>query len=122
MMKTSTRLLATGVAGLLGVALAAGVTTAASALTAADVPGQVLQVSGVGPASAQATDPAKGPSGVTAVPATTAAPTAPATMPTSVRQVSRPAPRMLPGYHEDMSSRETAHSWTGVSASSGTMR
>ena len=121
MMKTSTKLLATGVASLLGVALAAaGVNAAAGALTAADAPGQVLQVTGVEPASAQASAPAKadvnakGPSGATTARATTAPPTARATTHTAttqatVRQVARPAPQMLPGYHEVMHSGETAH-------------
>jgi len=134
MMKTSTKLLATGVASLLGVALAAGgVNAAAGALTAADTPGQVLQVSGVGPGSAQASAPAKadlnakGPSGATPARATTAPPTTRATTPatttqTAVRQVARPAPQMLPGYHEPMHSGETAHSWTGMNGSTGTMR
>jgi hypothetical protein len=121
MMKTSTKLLATGVASLLGVVLAAaGVNAAAGALTAADAPGQVLQVSGVGPASAQASAPAKtnanakGLSGATTARATAAPPTARATThatttQATVRQVARPAPQMLPGYHEVMHSGETAH-------------
>src|SRR5665647_3092110 len=55
MMKTSTKLFATGAASLLGVALVAGGAHAATgALSAADSPGQVLQVSGVVPASTQA--------------------------------------------------------------------
>ncbi|HEY5180417.1 MAG TPA: hypothetical protein VIJ07_11715 [Dermatophilaceae bacterium] len=121
MMKTSTKLLATGVASMLGVALAAaGVNAAAGALTASDAPGQILQVSGIGPASAQASTPAKadvnakGPSGATTARATTAPPTARATTPatttqTAVRQVARPAPQMLPGYHDVMHSGEMAH-------------
>ena len=118
MMKTSTKLLATGVASLLGVALAAaGVNAAAGALTAADAPGQVLQVSGVGPASAQASAPAKANvnakakslSAATTARATTAPPTARATTQATVHQVARPAPQMLPGYHEVMHSGETAH-------------
>jgi len=132
MTKPSTKLLATGVASLLGVALAAGgVNAAAGALTAADAPGQVLQVSGVGPGSAQASAPAKanakGPSGATTARATTAPPAARATTPATttqaaVRQVARPAPQMLPGYHDPMHSAETAHSWTGMNGSTGTMR
>lgn len=126
MMKTSTKLLATGVASLLGVTLAAGgVNAAAGALTAADAPGQVLQVSGVGPASAQSNAPAKAdanaksPSGATTARATTAPPTARATThatttqatttQATVHQVARPAPQMLPGYHEVTHSGETAH-------------
>src|ERR1035437_2976297 len=121
MMKTSTKLLATGVASLLGIAFAAaGVNVAAGALTAADAPGQVLQVSGVGPASAQASAPAKAdvnaksPSGATTARATTAPPAARAKTPatttqTAVRQVARPAPQMLPGYHDVMHSGEMAH-------------
>ena len=128
MMKTSTKLLATGVASLLGIAFAAaGVNVAAGALTAADAPGQVLQVSGVGPASAQASAPAKANvnakakslSAATTARATTAPPTARATThatttqatttQATVHQVARPAPQMLPGYHEVMHSGETAH-------------
>jgi len=121
MMKTSTKLLATGVASLLGVALAAaGVNAAAGALTAADAPGQVLQVSGVGLASAQASAPAKADvnakslSGATTARATTAPPTARATTQATttqapVHQVARPTPQMLPGYHEVMHGGETAH-------------
>lgn len=54
-MKTSTKLIMTGAASLLGVALATGGAYAVTgSLTASDAPGQVLQVSGVGPASAHA--------------------------------------------------------------------
>jgi hypothetical protein len=133
MMKTSTKLIAFGAASLLGVALAVGAAHAATgALSAADAPGQVLQVTGVGPASAQANAPAianakanaKGLSGATAAHPTPAPPTpraaTHATAPSSVRQVARPAPQMLPAYH--MHSGETAHSWTGMNGSTGTMR
>lgn len=54
-MKTSAKLIMTGAASLLGVALATGGAYAVTeSLTASDAPGQVLQVSGVGPASAHA--------------------------------------------------------------------
>jgi hypothetical protein len=59
-MKKSTKLIMTGAASLLGVALATGGAYAASgSLTASDAPGQVLKVSGVGPASTHASDTAK---------------------------------------------------------------
>jgi len=135
MMKKSSKLIAFGAASLLGVALAAGSAHATTwALSAADAPGQVLQVTGVGPASVQASATAranakahaKGLSAATAARPTTAPPTprtathAPA--PTSVRQVARPAPQMLPAYHDAMHSGETTHSWTGMNGSTGTMR
>lgn len=114
----STKLMATGVASMLGVALTiAGVTTVAGAFTAADAPGQVLQVSGVGPASAQASADVttKGPSGPTTATATTSPSPAPTTSTrATVRQVGRPDPQMLPGYHDDMQSGDTHHSWTGM--------
>jgi len=127
MMKTSSTLIGLGAASLLGVALAAGAAHAATgALSAADAPGQVLQVTGVGPASAQASATAitnaKGLSGATTARATTAPPTPRATTPSSVRQVARPAPQMLPAHHEVMHSGETTHSWAGLSGSTGTMR
>jgi hypothetical protein len=54
-MKTSTKLITTAAASVLGVVLAAGGAYAATGtLTSADAPGQVLKVSGVGPASAHA--------------------------------------------------------------------
>ena len=135
MMKTSTKLIAFGAASLLGVVLAAGSAHATTwALSAADAPGQVLQVTGVGPASVQASATAianakahaKGLSAATAARPTTAPPTprtaTHATAPSSVRQVARPAPQMLPAYHEAMHSGETTHSWTGMNGSTGTMR
>jgi hypothetical protein len=52
MLKTFTKLKVAGVASVLGVALAAsGAYAATGALTSRDAPGQVLKVSGVGPAS-----------------------------------------------------------------------
>jgi len=55
MMKTSTKLKVAGVASVLGVVLAAsGAYAATGSLTSRDAPGQVLQVSGVGPASGHA--------------------------------------------------------------------
>jgi hypothetical protein len=54
MMKVSSKLIAIGAASVLGVVLAAGGAQAASgAMAARDTPGKVLQVGGVGPASAQ---------------------------------------------------------------------
>ena len=55
MMTKSTKLIMTGAASLLGVALAAGGAYAATGtLSVSDAPGQVLKVSGVAPASAHA--------------------------------------------------------------------
>jgi len=55
MMKTSTKLKVAGVASVLGVVLAAsGAYAATGSLTSRDGQGQVLQVSGVGPASVHA--------------------------------------------------------------------
>jgi len=135
MMKISTKLAALGAASLLGFVLAAGAAHAATgALSVADAPGQVLQVSGVGPSSAQARATAianakansKGLSGATTARARTAPPapraTTHATAPSSVRQVARPAPQMLPAYHEVMHSGETTHDWSGMNGYSGTMR
>lgn len=59
-MKKSTRLIATSAASILGVALAVGGAYAATgSLTVDEAPGQVLQVEGVGPAYAHASDNAK---------------------------------------------------------------
>ena len=118
MMKTSSKLLVTGAASMLGVALVAGGAYAATgSLTPADAPGQVLQVSGVGPASAHASDKAKahantnakGLFGTTPPLARDKALSHPTSMPIaaghrSVSQVIRPAPRTLPAYHAVMPS------------------
>ncbi|MHA6668343.1 hypothetical protein ACX3O0_05690 [Homoserinimonas sp. A447] len=59
MLKSSTKLITTAAASILGVALAGGAAYAATgSLTVADAPGQVLKVSGVGPASAHASETA----------------------------------------------------------------
>jgi hypothetical protein len=59
-MKTSTKIIVTSAASLLGVALATGGAYAATgSLTVADAPGQVLHVSGIGPASTHASATAK---------------------------------------------------------------
>jgi hypothetical protein len=55
-MKTSTRLIITGAASILGVALAAGGAYAATGIT--DAPGQALKLSGVGPAASKASSQA----------------------------------------------------------------
>lgn len=115
MMKTSTKLFATGAASLLGVALVAGGAHAATgALSAADSPGQVLQVSGVVPASTQASATAsahanananaEGLFGSPAAPARTNAKGASTSSPAPARhsavgQVARPAAQTLPAYH-----------------------
>jgi hypothetical protein len=133
MMKTSTKLAALGVTSLLGVALAAGAAHAATgALSVADEPGQVLQVTGVAAASAQASATAMASAKAnakglpvattararTAPPAARAATHAPA--PSSVRQVARPAPQMLPAYHQVMHSGDPG--WSGMTGYSGMMR
>jgi hypothetical protein len=60
MMNKSTKLIMTGAASILGIALAAGGAYAATgSLTVSDAPGQVLKVSGIGPASLHASDTAK---------------------------------------------------------------
>ena len=112
MMKTSTKLFATGAASLLGVALVAGGAHAATgALSSADSPGQVLQVSGVVPASTQASATAsahantnaKGLFGSPAAPARAkakgASTSSPAPAMHGVAQVARPAAQTLPAYH-----------------------
>ena len=113
MMKTPTKLFATGAASLLGVALVAGGAHAATgALSAADSPGQVLQVSGVVPASTQASATASAHANTNAKvlfgspaararaktkSASTSSP-APARH-SAVGQVARPAAQTLPAYH-----------------------
>jgi hypothetical protein len=59
-MKKSTKLIMTAAGSLLGVALAAGGAYATGgSITVSDAPGQVLEISGVGPAYAHASDNAK---------------------------------------------------------------
>lgn len=59
-MNKSTKLILSGTAGVLGALLVAGGAYAASgSLTVSDAPGQVLKVSGIGPASTHASDTAK---------------------------------------------------------------
>jgi hypothetical protein len=127
MMKTSTKLFATGAASLLGVALAAGGAHAATgALSAADAPGQVLKVGGVGPAALHASTTAlrhananaKGLFGTT--PPVVAAPanakgvaTSTAARHSGVGQVARPAPQTLPAYHRVMPSTKPPMRSTG---------
>jgi hypothetical protein len=53
-MKKSTKLIMTGAASLLGVALAAGGAYATTGLSVSDAPGQLLKISGIAPASAHA--------------------------------------------------------------------
>jgi hypothetical protein len=127
MMKTSTKLFATGAASLLGVALAAGGAHAATgALSAADAPGQVLKVRGVGPAALHASTTAlrhananaKGLFGTT--PPVVAAPanakgvaTSTAARHSGVGQVARTAPHTLPAYHAIMPSTKAPMRSTG---------
>ncbi|HZW44021.1 MAG TPA: hypothetical protein VFF32_06485 [Dermatophilaceae bacterium] len=124
MEQISTRVIMIGAASVLGVALVAGGAYAAhGSLTVADAPGKVLQVSGVGSASALAdptTTARTNPSAEGGSSATTAHPTAPATtdatsqataIPQSgVKQVAPPAPKMLPTRHAEIHSPEPAHS------------
>ena len=133
-MKTSTKLIATGAASVLGLALAVGGAQAASgSLTVHDAPGHVVQVSGVVPVSAQASPTAtahanhnaKGLSG-----ATVAHPTARATthatthvtMHAAVRQVARPAPQPLPAHHESRSDCGPDYGHTDMTESGSHMR
>ena len=114
MTKTSTKLGMVAAASMLGVALAAsGAYAATGALTTRDAPGQVLQVTGVGPASDQATPTAHANAKVRSVakPARANArlkvPPVATTMPMAaghrvVGQVTRPAPQTLPAYHPAM--------------------
>ena len=106
MMKTSTKLFATGAASLLGVALVAGGAHAATAaLSSADSPGQVLKVSGVVPASTQASATASAHANTNAkakakAKAKDASKSSPAPASNSaVGQVARPAAQILPAYH-----------------------
>ena len=116
MMKASTKLGMTAVAGLLGVALATGGAYAATgALSAADAPGQVLKVSGVAPAADHASATArehananaKGLFGTTPAAAKAKGPARATAMSgaanhSSVGQVARAAAQALPAYHPAM--------------------
>jgi len=121
---------------MLGVALAAGGAYAATgSLTPADSPGQVLQVSGVGPAAAHAGDTAmenanpnaKGLFGTTPTSARDKGLLHHTSMPIaaghrSVSQVVRPAPRTLPAYHSVMpSSHASMHPAVPVQDAPATM-
>ena len=129
-MKTSTKLIATGAASVLGLALAVGGAQAASgSLTAHDAPGHVVQVSGVVPVSAHTSPTAtahanpntKGLSGATvAHPATRA--TTHATTHATVRQVARPAPQPLPAHHESRSDCGPDYGHTNMTESGSHMR
>jgi hypothetical protein len=112
MMKTSTKLKVAGVASVLGVVLAAsGAYAATGSLTSRDAPGQVLQVSGVGPASGHASATAVAHANPKAKAHANARATvhlsSAAAMPmaaghSSVGQVARQAPQPLPAYHAVM--------------------
>src|SRR5664279_524464 len=109
MLKVSSKLIAIGAASVLGVVLAAGAAQAASgAMAARDTPGKVLQVGGVGPASAQSNatgaahaNPIAGLSeaAVACPPAHTATH---AVTHSRVSQAARPAARPLPAHHAEM--------------------
>ncbi len=136
MMKISTKVIVTGAATMLGVAMVAGGAYAATgSMTAADAPGRVVQVSSVGPAAAHASATAiahadanaKGLYGATAahpaavVPTPVAAHvTAHVTMHATVHQVARPAAQQVPAHHEGTSTCGTAQSHTGMHGSTGT--
>jgi len=123
-MKTSTKLIATGAASVLGVALAVGGASAATgSLSVANAPGHVLQVSGVAPAAAHASGTAtthanpnaKGLFGDPAEHATPHATTHATAMPRSgVSQVAPPAAQSLPMHHAEVHSPEPAHSAPGM--------
>jgi len=129
-MRTSTKLIATGAASVLGLALAVGGAQAASgSLTAHDAPGHVVQVSGVVPVSAHTSPTAtahanpntKGLSGATvAHPATRA--TTHATTHATVRQVERPAAQPLPAHHESRSDCGPDYGHTNMTESGSHMR
>lgn len=143
-MKTSTKLIATGAASVLGIVLAVGGAQASSGpLTVRDAPGHVVQVSGVVPVSANASPRATAhvnPNAKDLVRATVAHPTARATVahPTAratvahtaahatthatVHQVARPAAQHLPAHHEGTSTCGTDHGSTGMSGSESHMR
>jgi hypothetical protein len=127
-MKTSTKLIATGAASVLGVALAVGGASAATgSLSVANAPGHVLQVSGVAPAAAHASGTATthanpnakglfGDPAEHATPHATPHATTHATaMPRSgVSQVAPPAAQSLPMHHAEVHSPEPAHSAPGM--------
>ena len=94
----STRLTVAAAASLFGVALAGvGVIAGIGSFTSADAPGQVLQVSGVGPVSANPIATAK-PS-ATAKTDATPRPLATVTTQSGVGQVAPLAAQPLPSYH-----------------------
>jgi len=123
MMKASTKLGMTAVAGLLGVALATGGAYAATgALSAADAPGQVLKVSGVAPAAVPASDTARDnandnarflrgttPAAAKATGLARATAMSDAANHSSVGQVARAAAQALPEYHPAMPSTTAEH-------------
>jgi hypothetical protein len=131
-MKTSTKLIVTAAAGVLGVVLAVGGASAATgSLSVANDPGHVLQVSGVvaasthasGTATTHANPSAKGSFGDTtehaATHATTGATThattcAPAMPCGGVTAVTPPAAQTLPMHHAEVHAPEPAHSAPGM--------
>ena len=97
----STKLVLTGAASVLGVALAAGgLLLGTGVLTAADDPGQVLQMSGVGPAPVTfgATSSPRATATTPTTPPTTTHATTPAAPQGPVGQVAPPAAQSLPSY------------------------
>lgn len=116
-MKTSTKLIVTAAASLLGVALAvSGASAATGSLSVANTPGHVLQVSGVVPVSAQATQHATSHATEHATEhatthATTHAMTCATGMPCGgVSQVAPPAAQSVPMHHAEVPSSVPAHS------------
>jgi hypothetical protein len=126
-MKTSTKLIATGAASVLGIALAVGGAQASSGpLTVRDTPGHVVQVSGVvtvaqPAARATVAHPAAHATPHATPHATTHA-TPHATTHATVHQVARPAAQHLPAHHEGTSTCGTDHGSTGMSGSESHMR
>jgi hypothetical protein len=138
MMKISTKVIVTGAATMLGVAMVAGGAYAATgSRTAADAPGRAVQVSSVGPAAAHASATAiahadanaKGLYGATAARPPAVAPTpvtAHVTMLATVHQVARPAAQQVPAHHAGTCGTAQGHTGmhgsTGTSGSTGMMR
>lgn len=130
MTKISTKVILTGAATMLGVAMVAGgAHAAAGSMTAADAPDRVVQVSDVGPAAAHANTNAmenantKGLFGATAAhPAEKATTHAAAhvAIHATVRQVARPAAQHEPVRHAVTSTSGTEHGYADMHGSTGT--
>jgi hypothetical protein len=132
MMKISTKVIVTGAATMLGVAMVAGGAYAATgSMTPAGAPGRVVQVSSVGPATAHASTTAiahadanaKGLFGATAAQPAARATTpvaAHVTMHATVHQIARPVAQQVPSHHADTSTCGTDQGHTGMHSSPST--